>query len=137
MTVDDEVTVRSLLVLTYASLDKRSTLQSRKTESDIVTNVFQRFGIDNALVVSGIEDGPTRVVGNLKTAPVPTWNAITKASKVIGPNRQMFSAKTIVTGGRAKEKNILLCGLHQVADGSRKHFSEPRPASEHVTISLE
>src|SRR5438874_11014889 len=103
MTVDDEVTVRSLLVLTYASFDKRSTLQSRETESDIVTNVFQRFGIDNALIVSGIENGPTRVVGNLKTAPIPTWNSITKASKVIGPYGQMFSAKTIATGGRAQD----------------------------------
>ena len=58
MAVDDEVTVRRLLVLADASLDQRDVFQGREAEGDVFANVFQRFLADGALTGVGSKAGP-------------------------------------------------------------------------------
>ena len=137
MPVDDEVTVGSLLVLADAGLDQRRVFQGREAEANIFANVFQRFRTDHALAIGGIEGRAARVVGDLESAAVAARDAVAKASAVIGPHWQMRVAEAIISGRRAKEKDILLGGLHQIADGLREQLPEPRPAGEDVAVGLE
>src|ERR1700674_2243297 len=120
MAVDDEVAVRSLLVLANASFHKRRVLQGREAKAKILANVSQSFLADYPLAVSGIENRTARVVGDLEPAPAAARNSVTKASPVIGPHRQMRVGKTIIPGRRTKEKDILPGRLHEVTDGLRE-----------------
>src|ERR1019366_720278 len=137
MPVDDEVTVRSLLVLANASLHQRRVLQGREAKANIFTNVSYSFLTDHALTVCGIESLPTRVVRNLEPTPAAARNAVTKASPVIGPYRQMPLAEAIIPRRRAEEENILLGSLHKIAHGLWEQLAQPRPAGKQVAVGPE
>src|SRR5580704_4153883 len=137
MTVDDEVAVGSLLVLADASFKQWRLFQGREAEADVLANVFERVGADDALAVGGIEGGAAGVVGDLEAAPSAAGNAVTKTPVMVTPDGQMAVAETVVSGGGSEEKNVLLGGANQIADCSGKQLAQPWAAGEDVIVGLQ
>ena len=141
MAVDDEVTVGSLLVLADASLHQGRVFQGREAEGDVFANVFESFLADDALAGCGVEGGAASVVGNFEsaagTACEGAGNSVAKTAAMVSPDGQMRVVEAIVASGRAEEKNILLGGLHQIANGLGKQLAQPRAAAEDVGIGFE
>src|ERR1700722_5417635 len=137
MPVHDEMPIRSLFILTRASLDQRRVFQGREAEADIFASVFECFLIDHALTGRGIERLSARVVGDLEPAPPASRNPVAKAATVIAPYRQMSVVEAVISRWRSKKENILLGGLHKVPNRMRKQLSQPRPAGKHERVGLE
>ena len=112
MPVDDEIAVRRLLVLAHASFYQGRVSKGREAEGDVFSNLLQCLLTDHALAIGRIEGRPARIVGDLESAAIAAGYAVTKASPVIGPYRQMLIRETIIAAGRAEEENILLSRLY-------------------------
>src|SRR3954470_20252881 len=108
MAVDDEVTVRRLLVLTHTGLDQRSITKGREAERNIFANVFQRLRIDHALAIRGIEIRPARVIGDLESTAIAARNPITEIATMIPPDGNVGIMKARIAGGSAEEEDVLL-----------------------------
>ena len=137
MAIDDEVTVRRLLVLTDARLDQRSVAQGRKAEARIFANVFQRLGADHALALGGIEVWAARVVGNLESAAAAARDPIAKPSAMIGPHWHVRVVEARIAGGWPEKEDILLGRSHQGTYGLREQFPQPRAAGENEGVGFD
>src|SRR5947209_678436 len=137
MSVDDEVAVSSLLILTDACFDQRCIFQCGESELYIFPNILQRFCTDHAFPIGGIEFRPASVVGNLESSPAAARNAVTKFSTMVGPHRHLPFAEAIVTCGSPKKEDILLSRSHSISDCFGTHLPQPRTASQHIRIRLQ
>src|SRR5579872_2948545 len=137
MTIDDEVTVRRLLILAYAGLDERSIFQAGKAEGDIFADVFQRCGIDDAFAVGGIEVRAPGVVGDFESTAVAAGDAVTEFSSVVGPDWGVGIVKSGIARWSAEEEDILLGGTNEVANRAREQLPKPGPAGKDVEVGSE
>src|SRR5258708_2713549 len=134
MAVNDEVAVGSLLVLAHAGFDERSIFQGGEAKGEILANCAQCSCGDYSFTGSGIERGAASVIRNLEAAAAAPRNAVDETATVIGPDRKMSVAETIVAGRRAEEKHVLLGRTHQTADRFWKKFAEPRATGKNVAV---
>jgi hypothetical protein len=141
MPVDDEVAVRSLLILAYPRFEQRRIFQGRKAKSDVFANALEDLGIDHALAIGRIEGRSARIVGDFEPAAgisgSAAGNAVEKADVIVRPDRQVGVAEAIISRRRTEEENFLLGGLDEIANRFRKEFSKPWPASKNVNIGLQ
>src|ERR1700756_2201733 len=119
MTVHNEVAVGRLFILADSSLDEGRMFQGREAKANILPDVFQRFWADDPLACSRIEIGSAGIIGDLETPPIAAGNAVAKSPEVIRPDRHLVVAEEGISGGRAKEKYVLLGCPDEVADDSR------------------
>ena len=89
MPVDDQMTVRTVLVLANAGLDQRRVFHGRKAESDVIARSIESFLVYRSFAGGRIELWSPRVIGDFESAPICCWNTVDKAVAVIGPDRQL------------------------------------------------
>src|SRR4051794_37348748 len=105
MAIDNEVTVRRLLILANASLDQWSIFQGREPKSDVFANLFQRLAIDHAFPIRGLELRPARVVCDFEAATIAAWNAVSEFAAMVRPDGNVGIMKTHVPDGGAEEED--------------------------------
>src|SRR5579864_4725822 len=89
MTIDDEVTVSRLLVLTDTRLDERRVLHPGETKPHVFACYSERLSADDTFFRRGIKVRSASVVGDLEAASLIAGNAIHEPSAMIGPNRKV------------------------------------------------
>src|SRR5712691_11805188 len=137
MSVDNEVVVRSVFILTNARLEQRSILQGRKAEGDIVAAGFQALDADCSFPRGRIKLRAAGIVGDFEASSFIAGNAIDEPFAMISPDRQLRFGEPVISGGSAKEEYVLLGGTNMIAHDFREQFSQPRPTGEHILIGLE
>src|SRR4029077_4572260 len=128
MAVDDEVTIRSLLVLADSSLDERRFFKGRKAEANIFAHVFQSLWIDDPFSICRIELRSSCVVSDLEAAAIAAWNAVIEVIAVIAPDGHLRVVKAHIPCGSTKEEDLLLGGKDEIAYRLREQFANPRAA---------
>ena len=120
MTIQDEVAVRSLLVLADTGLDQRGIFHRWKSDGNVFADAPQSCLTDNSLSLRGIELAASGVIGDLETAAAAARDAVEKAVAVIAPHRKLRIGKAKISGGSAEEENILLGCADYVAKSFRE-----------------
>src|SRR5438270_5733233 len=134
MAVDDQVVVRSVLVLTDSRFDQRSVFHSWKAKRHVLANGFQLFCAHHPLSPRGVKYRPTSIVGNFKSTTFVPRNAIEELVPVIRPHGQILIVESWVTHRSSEEKHVLLRGTDLVAKHLGKNLPEPGTASEYILI---
>src|SRR5215469_7899163 len=137
MTINDEVTVGCLFVLTDTRLDERRILHGREAKCHVFACNDEPFIADDAFSCRGIKVRSASVVGDLETASLIAGDAVHEPSAVIGPNRKVSVIEARIPRGGAEEEDLLLGRANLVADCMRKDFCHPWSASEYIAIRLE
>jgi len=114
MAVDDEMTVRRLLILADTRFDQRCIFQGREAEGDVFTDILQRFGIDYAFAARWIEVRSAGVVGDLESTAIAAWDAVVKLATMICPHRTVRIVESCVSRRSAKEEDVLLGGADKI-----------------------
>src|SRR5262249_42930774 len=129
MSIDEEVAVRSVLVLTHARLDQRRVLERGKAPRDVATDRAQSFRAHSATAPLGIERRAVIVERDLHAAVLNVRGAV-HFVVVVKPTRHMRRRKHLRTRRRAKEEHFLPRGKDAIAEHMWKEFRQPRPAGE-------
>src|SRR5271166_2234433 len=135
MPIDDEVTIRRLLVLADTRLKQRCVFQGREAEADVFTNGPQSLGTDGALAICGIELRSLRIISDFESASIVARNSVVEMITVIGPDREMWVGEVdAVTRQRAKKEHILLRRANQIANCLGKQSAHPGSTSKNVRV---
>src|SRR5690349_5951450 len=102
MTVDDEMFVARLLVLTHARLEQRRVLQAGKPIREVVARNLERRGAGATIAIGRVERRPARVVCDLEAAPLVPGDAVHEARPVIRPHGHRLLRETPVARWRAE-----------------------------------
>src|SRR5437879_3858163 len=134
MPVDDEVAIRSVLILAHACFEERGILHRRKSKAKIFTYFFQAFHADEPLAQIRIEFAPATIVRYFEPSPLISRNSVNKRMFVVRPRGEGFFREPGIPRRRAEEEHILLCRANLVADRVREEFSHPGPTGEYVLV---
>src|SRR5690348_13298411 len=104
MTVNDEVTIRRLLILANAGLNQWGVLHGGKSLLQILANSFQAFSTDHPFPERRIKRGSASVVGDLKASSLITGNSVAESIAMLGPDRQVPIIQARCTSRHAEEK---------------------------------
>jgi len=135
VSINNEVTVGCLLVLTNAALDQRGIFQTREAESEIFTNSFQSFRTYDTIVVSRIEFLAPCVVRDLESSTITSGNPVKEMIAVVCPHGQMRVSEVEAFAPHwSEEEYVLFRGSNPTANRIRKELAHPWSASEYVNI---
>jgi len=129
MTVDQEVTVRAVLVLADAKLRERPRSQRREAALDECAKARHAFFAHPPVTAVRIERGAVGVVRDLEAARLDVREAVIHVAAVeIRPAGQGIRLEAQVAVGRRDEGDLLARHEDPVAQSVGKHFPEPRSA---------
>src|ERR1700685_4805700 len=107
MPIDDQMIVWAVLVLADACLDQRRVFHRRKAEGEVIASCLQSWLAHRSFSGRRIEVWSSRVVGNLESATIRGWNAINKPVAIVGPDRQGWVRRELVSRRCPQKKNNL------------------------------
>src|SRR5579871_527285 len=138
----NEVLIGGILVLADATLQQRRFSQRRETESQICASGGQALRRNLPLHRRWVDYSSAHVVGNLKSAPVVSRNAVEpvvplkaleRMFAVIAPYRKLRVGIAQVSGGGPEEKRFL-AGRSNDWRQEWENFAQPRTAGKHIGI---
>src|ERR1044071_7138692 len=112
MPVENEVSVRTLLVLTDTGFNQRRSVHCRKTVLHVRAGLGKPFIADTSFTVSGIEFRATLVAGNFESLPLVPWNSLKCVRTKINPCGKFVVGESSVAGRRAEVKDLLSGGSY-------------------------
>src|SRR5712672_1151399 len=112
MPVNDEIMIRSILVLAHTRFEQRGILHSREAKGKVFARRLESLGTGHPLTCVGIKFRAANVVGNLESTPLSlrnktSRNAVHESVAVVGPHRKLVLQKPVVARGCREEKYLL------------------------------
>src|SRR3989454_3013268 len=137
MTIDDEVLVRTLLVLANPRLEQRGAGEPGKAVPEVLARRAQPLRRRLSLPRGGIERRTARVVRHLKAPPPVAGDPVHEARAVVRPDGQGLLGEPRVARRRPEEEDLLARGAHQIADHVGEQATEPGARGEHVRVGAQ
>ena len=126
MAVDEEITIRSVLVLANACFEKGSVLHSGEAVVEVCANQAERLACNGALITVRIEGGPTTIKCNLESAVLQIGESVEPFVE-IDPRGHPWHGEVRVSCGRAKKIDLLPRREHRSLSSSGKTFGSQGP----------
>src|SRR5436853_5070000 len=122
MMIDDQISVRTVLVLTDFRGQQRRFRELRKSFRQQLPRVRNSLGARQTSRRGRIDALAARVVGDFEPALMDIRNSIDDALAEIDPNRQMAARVTLRSARRPEVVDLLARRSNAVADDVRKDF---------------
>src|SRR3954470_15319395 len=94
--VEDEASVRRVLILADAALEQRRAAHAGETFLHMRARVFEALSDHAAIAMSGLERRPTGIIGELEAAPAIRvisrgGDAVVELLAMVDPDRELFA----------------------------------------------
>ena len=135
MSIEYEVQVRTVLVLTDPRLEKRCSFEARESELHMVAGLRQRCRGVGSFTVGGIEKRASAIVGYLEPSRLVSWNAVEDALAVIDPYGKIIGGEAMVAGGRTEEENLLSRRMDAISQDVWEEPTQPRATGKDELVA--
>src|SRR5688572_854095 len=132
MPVNQQIAIRTVLVLTNSRLDQRPIRQRRKSSLHVLAHSREDLRTRHTITAIGINRLPMPIMRDLHSARLQIRGPVKDVSIIeVRPAGKLSRQKTRVARLGCKEEHLLPRRKNPLAEYFRKYLRQPRSAGEH------